>query len=36
MSYLLKRIAFYLFTAWAAVTINFLIPRAIPGDRCRR
>ncbi|QFZ17948.1 ABC transporter permease [Saccharothrix syringae] len=32
MSYLLKRIAFYLFTAWAAVTINFFVPRLIPGD----
>src|SRR5258706_13372914 len=26
------RIAFYLFTAWAAITINFFIPRLIPGD----
>lgn len=32
MSYLLRRIAFYLFTAWAAVTINFIVPRLIPGD----
>lgn len=32
MSYLLRRIAFYLFTAWAAITINFFIPRMIPGD----
>jgi peptide/nickel transport system permease protein len=32
MTYLLRRIAFYLFTAWAAITINFLIPRLIPGD----
>ncbi|MCP2163480.1 ABC transporter permease [Goodfellowiella coeruleoviolacea] len=32
MSYLLKRIAFYLFTAWAAITINFFVPRLIPGD----
>lgn len=32
MSYLFKRIAFYLFTAWAAITINFFIPRLIPGD----
>jgi peptide/nickel transport system permease protein len=30
--YLLQRIAFYLFTAWAAITLNFFIPRAIPGD----
>jgi peptide/nickel transport system permease protein len=32
MSYLLRRLAFYLLTAWAAVTINFLVPRMIPGD----
>jgi peptide/nickel transport system permease protein len=30
--YLFQRIGFYLFTAWAAVTINFFIPRLIPGD----
>ena len=32
MRFLLQRLAFYLFTAWAAVTINFFIPRLIPGD----
>ncbi|HEX3790160.1 MAG TPA: ABC transporter permease [Pseudonocardiaceae bacterium] len=32
MNYLLRRIVFYLFTLWAAVTINFFIPRLIPGD----
>jgi peptide/nickel transport system permease protein len=32
MSYLLKRIVFYVFTAWAAITINFFVPRLIPGD----
>jgi peptide/nickel transport system permease protein len=32
MKRLLQRLAFYLFTAWAAVTINFFIPRMIPGD----
>ncbi|MEV6900854.1 ABC transporter permease [Amycolatopsis sp. NPDC051372] len=32
MRYLLQRLGFYLFTAWAAVTINFFIPRLIPGD----
>jgi peptide/nickel transport system permease protein len=32
MSYVVKRIAFYIFTAWAAITINFFIPRLIPGD----
>jgi peptide/nickel transport system permease protein len=30
--FLLQRLAFYLFTAWAAVTINFFLPRLIPGD----
>jgi peptide/nickel transport system permease protein len=32
MKYLLQRVAFYIFTAWAAITINFFIPRLIPGD----
>ena len=32
MRYVLQRIAFYLFTAWAAMTLNFFIPRMIPGD----
>ncbi|GAA0423121.1 peptide/nickel transport system permease protein [Actinoplanes campanulatus] len=32
MKYFLQRVAFYLFTAWAAITLNFLIPRMIPGD----
>ena len=32
MKYVLQRIAFYLLTAWAAITINFFIPRLIPGD----
>lgn len=32
MRFLLQRIAFYLFTAWAAITLNFFIPRMIPGD----
>ncbi|MFI5936559.1 ABC transporter permease [Actinoplanes sp. NPDC051494] len=35
MKYLLQRIAFYLFTAWAAITLNFFIPRMIPGDPVR-
>jgi peptide/nickel transport system permease protein len=30
--YFLQRIAFYLFTAWAAITLNFFIPRLVPGD----
>jgi peptide/nickel transport system permease protein len=32
MRFLLQRLAFYLFTAWAAITLNFFIPRMIPGD----
>ncbi|MEY9968225.1 peptide/nickel transport system permease protein [Streptacidiphilus sp. MAP12-16] len=32
MKYFLQRLAFYLFTAWAAITVNFFIPRLIPGD----
>ena len=32
MRYFLQRLAFYLFTAWAAITLNFFIPRMIPGD----
>jgi peptide/nickel transport system permease protein len=32
MRYLLQRVGFYIFTAWAALTINFFIPRLIPGD----
>ena len=32
MRYLLQRLAFYLFTAWAAITLNFFIPRLVPGD----
>jgi peptide/nickel transport system permease protein len=30
--FLLRRIGFYAITAWAAVTLNFLIPRLMPGD----
>jgi peptide/nickel transport system permease protein len=32
MSYFARRVAFYMFSAWAAITINFFIPRLIPGD----
>jgi peptide/nickel transport system permease protein len=32
VKYLLQRLAFYVFSAWAALTINFFIPRFIPGD----
>jgi peptide/nickel transport system permease protein len=32
VKYFLQRLAFYLFTAWAAITLNFFVPRLIPGD----
>jgi peptide/nickel transport system permease protein len=32
MRFFARRLAFYVFTAWAAVTINFLLPRMMPGD----
>lgn len=32
MSYILRRIGFYLIAAWASLTLNFLLPRLMPGD----
>ncbi|WP_297746065.1 ABC transporter permease [uncultured Tessaracoccus sp.] len=32
MRFLIRRTVFYLFTAWAALTINFLLPRMLKGD----
>ncbi|GAB3597750.1 ABC transporter permease [Microbacterium tumbae] len=32
MRALARRIFFYLITAWAAISLNFLIPRLMPGD----
>ena len=32
MYFLFRRIGFYLVTLWAALTLNFLIPRLMPGD----
>ncbi|NUS57111.1 MAG: ABC transporter permease [Streptomycetaceae bacterium] len=32
MRFLIRRIAFYVVTAWAAITMNFLIPRLMPGS----
>jgi peptide/nickel transport system permease protein len=32
MAYLIRRIAFYLLTAWAAITVNFIVPRLMPGN----
>lgn len=32
MRFLARHLAFYLVTAWAAITVNFLLPRLMPGD----
>ncbi|TFD79160.1 ABC transporter permease [Cryobacterium fucosi] len=32
MRFILRRTAFYAFTAWAAITINFFLPRMMKGD----
>jgi peptide/nickel transport system permease protein len=32
MRYLLRRIGFYLAALWASATINFILPRLMPGD----
>jgi peptide/nickel transport system permease protein len=32
MRYALRRLAFYLFAAWVAITVNFFLPRLMPGD----
>src|SRR5579872_1363411 len=32
MQYLLRRSGFYLIAFWASLTLNFLIPRLMPGD----
>lgn len=32
MRYILRRLGFYLVALWASITINFFIPRLIPGD----
>jgi peptide/nickel transport system permease protein len=32
MWFLLRRIGFYIFTAWVAITLNFIIPRLMPGN----
>jgi peptide/nickel transport system permease protein len=32
MNYLARRFGFYLVTAWAAITMNFFIPRLMPGN----
>ena len=32
MRYILERLGFYAFAAWAALTLNFFLPRLMPGD----
>lgn len=32
MRFILRRLGFYLVTVWAALTVNFLIPRMMPGN----
>ena len=32
MRYLARRGAFFLVTLWAALTVNFIIPRVMPGN----
>jgi len=32
MRYILRRLGFYLIAAWAALTLNFFLPRLMPGD----
>ena len=32
MAFILRRLVFYLVAAWVALTVNFFIPRAMPGN----
>jgi peptide/nickel transport system permease protein len=32
MQYILRRLGFYAIAAWASLTLNFFLPRAMPGD----
>ncbi len=32
MRFVLRRLAFYVFAVWVALTLNFLLPRAMPGS----
>jgi peptide/nickel transport system permease protein len=32
MGYLARRLGFYLIAAWASITLNFVLPRLMPGD----
>ena len=32
MSYIARRLEFFVITVWAALTINFILPRIMPGN----
>jgi peptide/nickel transport system permease protein len=32
MNFYVRRVAFYIVTLWAAISLNFLLPRLLPGD----
>ena len=32
MHYILRRLGFYALAGWAALTLNFFLPRLMPGD----
>jgi peptide/nickel transport system permease protein len=32
VTFLLRRLAFYVVAAWVALTLNFFMPRAMPGN----
>jgi peptide/nickel transport system permease protein len=32
MRWFLRRLVFYVFALWVAITLNFILPRAMPGD----
>ena len=32
MRYVLRRLAFFLLTLWVALTLNFALPRRMPGN----
>ena len=32
MRWFLRRLVFYMFAVWVALTLNFLLPRLMPGD----
>lgn len=36
MKYILRRIGFYLIAAWVSITLNFVLPRLMPGDPASR